>query len=358
MLRGGGKRVGRPLAARAGHRVGRWSRGLLACAALLAGSGAGLGCVPQESKTALGYAADAKRAYDDAMVEFDDKNWLEAQALFREVKRRYGYSRYAKLSELRLADIDFAQDKLAEAVRQYRQFVHDHRADQAEVVYARSRIAEAEYKQINESLLLPSADERDQAVVMDAYREVKSFIADYPDAKESEHIRTLLADVTARLVRHELYVARFYLNRSNYVAAVGRILYALHNFGGAEAAPQDLEPAHEADAHELEVRGGRDATASRPRAPAAKPQLARVPGHTGSGLEPEALVLLGETYLKMKQLPEAREAFEAVTRDYPESPLVVQARNYLVFMGTPAAPRAGLPPRAPGTPAAPAGSGG
>ncbi len=344
MLRGGGKRV-------------VWSRGLLASVALVTATSAGFtaGCMPQESKSALGYAADAKRAYDDAMVEFDDKNWLEAQALFREVKRKYGYSRYAKLSELRLADIDFAQDKLAESVRQYRQFVHDHRADQAEVVYARARIAEAEYKQINESLLLPSADERDQAVVMDAYREVKSFIADYPDAKESDHVRTLLTDVTARLVRHELYVARFYLNRANYTAAVGRILYALHNFGGAEASHPELEPAHEADPHELEVRGGRNTASARPRPPAAKPKLARVAGHTGSGLEPEALVLLGETYLKMKQLPDAKEAFEAVARDYPESPLVVQARNYLTFLGASASPR---PPPSPSSSAAPAGSGG
>ena len=69
MLRGGGKRV-------------VWSRGLLASVALVTATSAGFtaGCMPQESKSALGYAADAKRAYDDAMVEFDDKNWLEAQA--------------------------------------------------------------------------------------------------------------------------------------------------------------------------------------------------------------------------------------------------------------------------------------
>ena len=43
-------------------------------------------------------------------------------------------------------------------------------------------------------------------------------------------MRELLAIVTARLVRHELYVARFYLQRDNYDAAVLRIQYALRNF--------------------------------------------------------------------------------------------------------------------------------
>lgn len=317
------------------------------------------GCEPMEAKSPLDYTENAKRAYDAAVVELDDKNWIEAAALFREVRRKYAYSRYAKLSELRLADIDFAQDKFAEAVRQYRQFVHDHRSDQDEVVYARSKIAEAEYRQISESLLLPSADERDQGVVMDAYREVKGFVNDYPDAKESEKIRELLSDVTARLVRHELYVARFYLNRGNFEAAVGRILYALRNFGGAEGGDEselsgldarpsvrdgerrDGERGGRGDPRgdrEVEARGGSPRTTPRTAGSAgaqAAPRptkLVRAPGSVSSGLEPEALLLLGETYLKMKRSPDAKDAFEAIVRDYPESPIVVQAKNYLAFL--------------------------
>jgi outer membrane protein assembly factor BamD len=319
-----------------------------------------LGCDLQEPKGALNYSADAKRAYDAAMVEFDDKNWLEAQALLREVKRKYSYSRFAKLAELRLADIDFEQDKFAEAVRQYRQFVHDHRSDQSEVVYARSRIAEAEYRQINESLLLPSADERDQGVVMEAYREVKGFVADYPEAKESEKIRALLSDVTARLVRHELYVARFYLNRGNFEAAVGRILYALRNFGGAEGDETDVADPEQAPRErgpegrggrprgerEVEARGGTSRSVpsrsggaqNEPKEPKVT-KLKRVEGHHVSGLEPEALLLLGETYLKMRKSTEAREAFEAIVRDYPESPLLIQAKNYLAFIGGASTPK-------------------
>lgn len=341
-------------------------------ASVLVGSLAGLtvtataavtvaGCEPMEAKSPLDYTENAKRAYDAAVVELDDKNWIEAAALFREVRRKYAYSRYAKLSELRLADIDFAQDKFAEAVRQYRQFVHDHRSDQDEVVYARSKIAEAEYRQISESLLLPSADERDQGVVMDAYREVKGFVNDYPDAKESEKIRELLSDVTARLVRHELYVARFYLNRGNFEAAVGRILYALRNFGGAEGGDESelsgldgrpsVRDGERRDGgrdgggrgdprgdREVEARGGSPRTTPRTAGSAGAPaaprptKLVRAPGSVSSGLEPEALLLLGETYLKMKRSPDAKDAFEAIVRDYPESPIVVQAKNYLAFL--------------------------
>jgi len=244
----------------------------------LAGAPFLTGCEKGEAKTALSYTADSKRAYDEAMIEFSAHNWLEAQALMREVKRKYHYSKFAKLAELRIADADFEQDKFAEAIRGYRQFVHDHRSDVDEVSYARSRIAESQYAQISESFLLPTADERDQAVIIDAFKELKSYVHDYPNAKESKKIRELLADVTARLMRHELYVARFYLQRDNFDAAVLRIQYAMRTFAGG---PSIREPA--------------------PSDP------------IDSGLEAEALLLLGEVYLKMHKL-------------------TVQASNYLTYM--------------------------
>ena len=52
----------------------------------------------------------------------------------------------------------------------------------------------------------------------------------------------------------------------------------------------------------------------------------------GSGLEPEAIVLLGETYLKMKKNQEAREAFRRVLASYPESPFSTPAKKFLQHM--------------------------
>jgi outer membrane protein assembly factor BamD len=275
-------------------RVGGW----LAALTLALSFGPVLGaCQKEEPKTALGYTADAKRAYEAALEEFNAHNWLESQNLMREVKRKYSYSKYARLAELRIADADFAQDKFADAIREYRQFVHDHRSDNEEVAYARSRIAEAQYKEIGDSFLLPSGDERDQAVIMDAYKELRGYVHDYPDGKETDHVRELLADVTARLVKHELYVARFYLQRDNYDAAVSRIQYALRNFSGGTTGPK---------------------------------------GETGtdSGLEPEALLLLGETYLKMHKWNDARESFLTIVQRYGRSALTIQALDYLEYMKT------------------------
>jgi outer membrane protein assembly factor BamD len=269
------------------------ARPILATAVALALALAAAGCENNEPKTALGYTEDAKRAYDAAMEEFNAHNWIEAQTLFRELKRKYSYSKWARQAELRIADADVEQEKFADAIREYKEFVRAHRSDTDDVIYAHSKIAEATYAEIPESFLMPASEERDQAAVVDAYKELKSFLADYPDAKQAKRMRELLANVTGRLVRHELYVARFYLAKDNYDAAVARIQYGLRTYGEADS----------------------------PNLTGAEP-----------GLKAEALLLLGTIYLKMDKKDEARQAFEAIVRGYAQSPLAQEARNYLEYM--------------------------
>ena len=263
----------------------------VALALVLAGAGVLSGCAGEAPKTALGYTEDAKRAYDAAMESYNAHDWTEAQTLMREVKRKYSYSKYARLAELRIADADFEQEKYSDAIREYKDFIHAHRSDAEDVAYARARIAESTYQEIPESTLVGAPEERDQASVVDAYKELTSYLSDYPDSKQSGHVRDLLALVIARLVRHELYVANFYLAKDNYGAAVARIQYALHNY--APGSPMRRSETADAD------------------------------------LDAEALLLLGKTYLKMHKWADARQAFEALLHDHGQSPLVIPARGYL-----------------------------
>jgi outer membrane protein assembly factor BamD len=262
----------------------RPSRDLLRslCPALLAlGLFANFGCASNEgeAQTALDYTDNAKRDYDAAMAAFEDKNWELTNQLFSEVKRKYAYSRYARLAELRLADASFKQEKFAEAISGYKEFVHDHPND-PEVPYARYRVAKGEYESVSQSILLPPLEERDLASVNDALATLRNYLSDYPKTEHVEELRYMLEVVLGLLARHELYVARFYLNTGRFEAAVMRCEYALKNL-------------------------------------------------KTSGLEPEALVLLGEIYMKQKRKKDARDVLNRLLSDYPESAFAVPAKNFL-----------------------------
>jgi outer membrane protein assembly factor BamD len=256
----------------------RW---LLVLALLAAPSPA---CHPEAAaESPLKYTENAKRAYDEAMVAFFDEDWEYANQPHNDEKRKYGSSRYARLSALRLADAAFRQEKFAEAIGGYKGFVTDYPND-PEVPYARYKIARAYFVQSGASILLPPLEERDLANVHEAHKTLKAYFSDYPGSKHQVELDFMLEVVTGLLARHELYVARFYLVRDNFEAAVRRTQFALKTF------PQ-------------------------------------------SGLEPEALVLLGETYLKMKERDKAGAAFRLVLSKYPDSAFVVPARRFLGQLG-------------------------
>lgn len=244
-------------------------------------SSAGLvGCEKEyRAVSAFDYSEKAKRDYDAAMDDFDAKNWESARQKLAEVKRNYGYSRYARLAELRLADADYEQDKFAEATAGYKAFVHDYPND-PEIPYARYKVTMTQYDAVSSSFLLPPLEERDLAYVNDAHASIRAFLNDYPNSENAPQLAYMQSVVTGLLARHELYVARFYLSRDKFPAAVARIEYSLRSY-------------------------------------------------PNSGLEPEGLVMLAEVYLKTKERAKARTVLELVLTRYPTSPFAVPAKNFL-----------------------------
>lgn len=238
-------------------------------------------CAPaaKPSRTAEQYQEEARVAYEEAVDAYLDQDWEVAGRLLDRVRKDFSYTRYARLAELRLADASFRQEKYAEATAAYKTFAKDYPSD-PEVPYARYRVVRAQFLQSGSSVFQPPLEERDLASVRGAYTSLQAFLADYPEYPRRVELDYMLLVVTGVLARHELYVARFYLKRDQYPPAIERVRYALDRY-------------------------------------------------KGSGLEPEAVTLMGETYLKMKDQAQAQAAFERVLRDYPDSPFAVPARQFM-----------------------------
>ena len=253
---------------------------LLALGALAAG------CGGAQQGGALSYGESARRDYQRAFEAFEDHDCLTASPLFQAVARDYPYSRYAALAELRRADCELDQQHYTEAIRQYRAFIRQ-RPTHAEVDYANYQVAVCYHRQIPQDFFLsPPREERDQAPTRSALRVVRRFLHDFPESEHVEDAQRVERDVLALLARHELYVASFYLGRDRPQAAVMRIETLLANY-------------------------------------------------SGSGVEPEAMLLLGRVYLHMRDRTQAQRAFEGIITDFPESGFATQARDYLRELGMP-----------------------
>jgi len=227
---------------------------------------------------------EAEARYEAAMVRLRDEEWPEAQEAFRTVRTEYSGSRWGWLAELRLADIEFRQERFTEALSQYRSWIRYH-PTQREAVYAHFMIAKCYVSQMPEDwLLVPPSWERDMSSVHDAESALARFVRDYPEATETAEAQTLLGQVRLLLARHEMYVAEFYASRERWEAAIGR-------FRGAIATFED------------------------------------------ANIRARALLQLGEVYLRTRRVAEARGTFAMLTTEYPARAETASARLHLARLG-------------------------
>lgn len=230
------------------------------------------------------YSRTAKVNYERGMVELEGKNAERARRYFKFVRREFPYSRYATLADLRLADCEFVDENWAEAASSYRRFMRLHRSHE-NVDHAAFRRGLAFYKMIpSDWFLVPPSFERDMSATRDALRELSGFVQQYPQSDSLPEATKLVQDCFARLARHEMYVARFYLKRGKHQAAINRTRYVEKQY-------------------------------------------------SESGMVPEAMFIRGETYLNMDDREAARETFVELATRYPESPEARRAEDYLRHLG-------------------------
>lgn len=256
------------------------------------------------------YAQTARENYELALGEFSDNDHDEAIQYADFVRIRFPFSRYAVESELLIARAEFEQGNYLTAQDAFKTFAKLHpthrnvRNGWASFMVAASAYMNAPTQNF---FLLPPNSQRDQSPLREALEELEYYFDHYAGSITERDAMALREEVLRRLLEHELYVARFYLDRDKPEAAIGR-----------------LESAHD-----------------------------RFPG---VGLDAEVLFLLGLTYLRMDEVELARSTFTELQTQHPKHHHGQQARVYLSYIydtyGA-ADPSRARPDRSPPVPIAP-----
>jgi outer membrane protein assembly factor BamD len=264
------------------------SAGIIA-PALALGLALGLGVVSCASSDDEGqevtYSLTARQNYEKGLEELKEENYPEAIRFFSFVKQKFPFSKYAVLAELALADTQYARGAYQEAIDTYKTFARLHPThEKVEDGYVAYKICQCYVQDMpSDWFLVPPSYEKDQTAVRDAFRELSDFIDKYPDSKYLTDLVKLRKEVMARLIEHEVYVARFYLDGGHPRAAIGRIESALRRY------PE-------------------------------------------SGREAELLLVLGQTHLEMGNNLRARQTFERVIKEFGSELQARRAQLYLEFI--------------------------
>jgi outer membrane protein assembly factor BamD len=188
----------------------------------------------------LKYRQTPEENYQAGLEETKDENWIEAVKFFEYVKTKYPFSKFAALSELRLADLKFAQERFVEAADAYQQFVTLHPSHE-EVDYAEFRVGVAYLRDApSDFRLFPPAHEKDQRQLEKAAQSLAAFVKSRPGSKYAAEAKKLLAEAEGRLAAHEWYVGEYYFKRGRWFGAAGRYERLVEKYPGSRHEAEAL----------------------------------------------------------------------------------------------------------------------
>lgn len=229
----------------------------------------------------LTYQGTARRNYYVGIRELVGENYPEAQQYFSFIKKKYDrFTPYYVLAELRLADVAFYQEKYSSAITQYKQFISFYPTN-PNVPYAMFRIGHSYFKQIPDDwFFMPATWQRDQANVEDALRNLRKFSRMHPKSKFVPAAKKLIEKCRKQLFYHERYVTDFYRSRGKHWAVIHRLerIFTLY------------------------------------------PDLGR---------NEQTMYLLGESYVKVKELQKALTVFTVMQKLYPKGKRIGEVKRYI-----------------------------
>ncbi len=189
---------------------------------------------------AVNYGKTAEDDYAAGMELMKEGSYPDAQKFFDHVKTKYPFSKYAALSDLRVADLKYDQKLWTEAIAAYEEFVRLHPTHE-EVDYAEFRIGVAHLEDgPSDFMLFPPSYEKDQRQIEQAAEAFKAFLAKRPTSKYAPEAKKMLDRANSRLADHEWYVAEFYFKRDKWAGAAGRYQALVDKYPGTPYEPEAL----------------------------------------------------------------------------------------------------------------------
>lgn len=177
-------------------------------------------------------ARDVETLYNLGYTSLAHHRWRIAAAAFDEVERQHPYSEWSRRAQLMGAYAFYKDNEYDSAILSSERFLSLHPGN-ANASYAHYLIAVSYYEQISDVF-------RDQRITEQAAQALTEVIRRYPGTDYARDAQVKIDLVHDQLAAKEMDVGRFYLQKSQYLAAIGRFRRVLDQFGTTSHTPEAL----------------------------------------------------------------------------------------------------------------------
>jgi outer membrane protein assembly factor BamD len=216
-------------------------RSLAVIAALiLATLCASCGLLPEVKDETLAWSAN--KLYTEAKTAMDEGNYETAIKYFEKLESRYPYGLYAQQAQIDIAYAYWKDNEPASAVAACERFIklHPNHPNVDYVYYLRGLVNFNEDLGILGQISQQDMTERDPKGARESFESFRELVTRFPDSKYTPDAILRMKYLVNALASLEVHVARYYMKRNAYVAAVNRAQFALKNYPDAPATEEAL----------------------------------------------------------------------------------------------------------------------
>jgi outer membrane protein assembly factor BamD len=194
---------------------------------------------PTELDDTKGWSAE--RIYEEGQSKMRDKDYDKALIYFGKLESRYPNGRYAAQAQLETAYTHYKKQDPVLCVAAADRFIKLH-PNHANIDYAYylKGLAVFSERGIIEKMTEQQVSDRDPRSLRDSFTTFKELVTKYPNSRYTKDATQRMVYLANSLSDHELHVARYYMKRQAYIAAINRCKYVLEYYPQSPAVEQAL----------------------------------------------------------------------------------------------------------------------
>lgn len=201
----------------------------------------GAGCSGKNLDRTAGWSVE--KLYSEAKKALDNGDYERAIEYYETLEARYPFGEYAQQAQLDVAYAYYRYEEPESAIAAADRFIKLHPRHPA-VDYAYYLKGVANFDRgfsLIDRIFERDMSDYDQRALKASFQAFQTLLERFPDSRYAEDTRARMVYLRNEMAEAELDVARYYLQRRAYVAAVNRAEAVIERYQGAPVMPAVLE---------------------------------------------------------------------------------------------------------------------
>lgn len=183
----------------------------------------------------------AERIYEAGALAMSDKDYDKALGYFKKLESRFPHGKYATQAKLEIIYANFKKNDPVSTLVAADRFIKIHpNHPNVDYAYYLKGLATFNERGIVEKITKQNINDRDPKALKLSFAAFKDLTERYPKSRYYKDATQRMVYIVNTLAQHEMHVARYYMDRKAYLAALNRAKYVLEYYPKSDAVEEAL----------------------------------------------------------------------------------------------------------------------